>query len=214
MAGRLISTSGKSETSRKSPVSNSVSIEDLEVEAPEQAERDPDRLRRSMAIDLLVRGKSRNYVANKLGLSEFEVFRIEEDYYASQARLSEHAMLMKQIERLETVIDALYDRVVGDVWDLDPKVVEQMLKSIDMISELMGLKKQRVEAEVRVIQEQQVPIIISYVDFVEKQMMDKIRPLLTKAGQRQLEKKYDDWFSEATTMGAEIIDVPTAKMTL
>lgn len=214
MAGRLISTSGKSETSRKSPVSNSVSIEDLEVEEPEQAERDPDRLRRSMAIDLLVRGKSRNYVANKLGLSEFEVFRIEEDYYASQARLSEHAMLMKQIERLETVIDALYDRVVGDVWDLDPKIVEQMLKSIDMISELMGLKKQRVEAEVRVIQEQQVPIIISYVDFVEKQMMDRIRPLLTKAGQRQLEKKYDDWFSEATTMGAEIIDVPTAKMTL
>lgn len=161
---------------------------------------------------MLLKGKSRTAVADRLNLSEAEVFKIEEEYYASQEQLSEHAMLMKQIARLEKVMDTLYDMALDSYTEVDAKLVEQLLKSIDLVSELAGLKKQKVEAEVRLIAEQQVPIIINYVDYVQSAMMEHITPLLTKRGQRQLEAHRDEWLAEATTKGAEIIDAPTVTM--
>lgn len=167
-----------------------------------------------MAISMLVRGKSREQVAEKLSMTPAEVFRIEEAYYSAQEMLSEHAMLMKQLARLEMVIDVLFDRVTQSTFDLNPDFVKHLLSAIDSVSDLAGLKKQKIQAEVRVINERQVPIVINYVDFVTNHVLDKVRPYLTGEGVKELTDRKNDWLSEATTLGANIIDEPTAVMTV
>ena len=100
-----------------------------------------DLQRKSLVIRALLRGKPRSEVAERFQLSEAEVFRIEEDYYSSQESLSEHAQLMKHLARLEKLLDALWDSVVGKPLATNPDNVKTALATIEAVSDLAGLKK-------------------------------------------------------------------------
>lgn len=198
MTKRLIdSSTTSSERQRKRPGS-SISEADIPVGELVTDEEDVVRTKRELALDLVTRGRPRRQIANQLNMTEAEVFRIEEDYFASQEVLSEPAQLAKQMERLGIVLDKLWSIVVDNSYQLDAKLVEQLLKTIDLTSDLAGLKKTRMEAEVRVIQERQVPIIINFIDRVQTQMEGHLAPLLTDDGRRMLEAHRDEWLSEAT----------------
>ena len=198
MTKRLIdSSTTSSERQRKRPGS-SISEADVPVGELVTDEDDIVRTKRELALDLVTRGRPRRQIANQLNMTEAEVFRIEEDYFASQEVLSEPAQLAKQMERLGIVLDKLWSLVVDNSYQLDAKLVEQLLKTIDLTSDLAGLKKTRMEAEVRVIQERQVPVIINFIDRVQTQMEEHLTPLLTADGRRMLESHRDEWLSEAT----------------
>ena len=198
MTKRLIdSSTTSSEKQRKRPGS-SISEADVPVSELVTDEDDVVRTKRELALDLVTRGRPRRQIANQLNMTEAEVFRIEEDYFASQEVLSEPAQLAKQMERLGIVLDKLWSLVVDNSYQLDAKLVEQLLKTIDLTSDLAGLKKTRMEAEVRVIQERQVPVIINFIDRVQTQMEEHLTPLLTADGRRMLESHRDEWLSEAT----------------
>ena len=198
MTKRLIdSSTTSSEKQRKRPGS-SISEADVPVGELVTDEDDVVRTKRELALDLVTRGRPRRQIANQLNMTEAEVFRIEEDYFASQEVLSEPAQLAKQMERLGIVLDKLWSLVVDNSYQLDAKLVEQLLKTIDLTSDLAGLKKTRMEAEVRVIQERQVPVIINFIDRVQTQMEEHLTPLLTADGRRMLESHRDEWLSEAT----------------
>ena len=168
---------------------------------------------RALAVELLLRGKSRSYVADKLGITEAKVFAIESDHYNKQEMLGEHAFLMKQLTRLEALLDAVWDRVMQGYID-DPKEYEAALSVLKEISELAGLKKTKVQAEVRLIQEQQVPMIVNFVQQVVSDMEKKTAPLLTKKGVLELEAHREEWLAEATQNSVNLIEEPTTIMSL
>lgn len=173
-----------------------------------------DLQRKSLVIRALLRGKPRSEVAERFQLSEAEVFRIEEDYYSSQASLSEHAQLMKQLTRLEKLLDALWDSVVENPLATNPDNVKTALATIEAVSDLAGLKKTKVEAEIKLIQQQQIPVIVAFVESVQNNMEQHLFPLLTKRGQKQLEAHREEWLADATSSSASILEEPKADMTI
>lgn len=173
-----------------------------------------DLQKKSLVLRDLLRGKSRSDVASKFQMSEVEVFRIEEDYYSSQESLSEHAQLMKQLTRLEKLLDALWDSVVENPLAANPDNIKTSLATIEAISDLAGLKKTKVEAEIKLIQQQQIPIIVAFVESVQNNMEQHLFPLLTKRGQKQLEAHRDEWLADATSSSASILEEPKADMSI
>ena len=173
-----------------------------------------DLQKKSLVLRNLLRGKPRSEVADKFQLSEVEVFRIEEEYYSSQESLSEHAMLMKQLTRMEKLLDALWDMVVENPMSANPDNIKTTLATLEAISDLAGLKKTKVEAEIKLIQQQQIPIIVSFVEAVQSNMEQRLYPLLTKRGQKQLEAHREEWLADATSVSAAILEEPKADMSL
>ena len=93
-----------------------------------------DEAKRNLVVGALVKGGTRGDVAHQAGLSEAQVFRIEEEYYTGQAMLSEHARLMKQMARLDRVLGMLDARVQSALLsnpEGDPKYFDSILKAID-----------------------------------------------------------------------------------
>lgn len=173
-----------------------------------------DLQKKSLVLRNLLRGKPRSEVAAKFQMSEVEVFRIEEEYYSSQESLSEHAMLMKQLTRMEKLLDALWDMVVENPMSANPDNIKTTLATLEAISDLAGLKKTKVEAEIKLIQQQQIPVIVSFVEAVQSNMEQRLYPLLTKRGQKQLEAHREEWLADATSVSANILEEPKADMTL
>lgn len=173
-----------------------------------------DLQKKSLVIRSLLRGKPRSEVADRFQMSEVEVFRIEEEYYSSQESLSEHAMLMKQLTRMEKLLDALWDMVVENPMLANPDNIKTTLATLEAISDLAGLKKTKVEAEIKLIQQQQIPVIVSFVEAVQSNMEQRLYPLLTKRGQKQLEAHREEWLADATTVSANILEEPKADMKL
>nr|DAV97380.1 MAG TPA: hypothetical protein [Caudoviricetes sp.] len=179
-------------------------------------EEQVDEAKRNLVVNALLKGGTRGDVAHQAGLSEAQVFRIEEEYYTGQAMLSEHARLMKQLARLDRILGMLDARVQSALLanpDADPKYFEALLKAIDQVSDLMGLKKTRIQTEVRVIEERQVNIIVAFTRSVVEAMEAHLRPMLTMAGREQLEAKREEWLAQATQASAEILEA-TAPMEL
>ena len=170
--------------------------------------------KKSLIIRDLLRGRSRSDVASKIQMSEVEALRTEEEYYSSQESLSEHAMLMKQLTRMEKLLDALWDMVIENPLAADPDNIKTALATIDTISDLAGLKKTKVEAEIKLIQQQQIPVIVSFVEAVQSNMEQRLYPLLTKRGQKQLEAHREEWLADATSVSAGILEEPKADMSL
>lgn len=160
----------------------------------------------------LLRGKSRDEVADIEGLSVQEVADIEEMHFASIVPLSEQAMLMKQLGRLELLLDKAFEMTVDGFGNFND--VASTLAVIKEISELVGLKKTHLKAEVKVINERQVPIVVNYVNAVVNDLMGHVQPLLTKAGARQLEAHRGEWMVEATKSAADQLTLETSTLTM
>lgn len=164
---------------------------------------------RKLIIEQRARGKTYAELVERFKVDEETIHRIEEEYYSSQQSLSEHAMLMKQLSRLDMLLDVLYERVLGDQYDLNPDFLKHALAVISEISDLAGLKKQRIAAEIKIIEQQQVPLIVSFNDRVVESMLARVQPLLTKRGALELEAKKTGWMSESVKDAAEILDSTT-----
>lgn len=170
------------------------------------------KARERMALQLLIRGKSREDVAEFLGLEPKEVALLEEAYFSSSERLSETAMFQKQLMRLELLLDRAFDIVME--MDAEGANVASTLAVIKEISELAGLKKTRVEAQVKIIEERQVPLIVNFTQTVVNDMLEHIQPLLTKQGARQLEAKRETWLIEASDKAAEEMSPESITVTM
>lgn len=189
-----------------------------ETQLTEQSEHSSPSTREvkaKLAIKELVRGKSRQDVADKYGFTTAEMFRIEEDYYRGLDMLDEHAMLMKQLTRLETLVDILWDQIqtfglTNDKGDFGANL-SSAVALLREISELAGLKKKQVQSEVRIIQEQQVPMIVAYVDAVLREYDKKLDKYLTAKGRRELASKREDLYAEITAEPVKLLE-GTAEM--
>lgn len=202
---------GSSKTFQRKPKprttpSVSVSSEETIAHQGRIYENGVTEAQRTLIIEQRLRGKTHTELCERFNVDEETIRRVEEEYYASQKSLSEHAMLMKQLTRLDMLLDVLYENILGDHYDLNPDFVKHALAVISEISDLAGLKKQRLVAEVKIIEQQQVPLVISFNDRVVEAMLAKMQPLLTEQGVRELEAHRTEWLSESVKGAAEILD--------
>ena len=163
--------------------------------------------KKKLAVSMLLRGKSRDEVASKLGLSTAEVFRIEEEHYRTTETLDEHAMYLKQMRRMEMILDALWDQLIDHgTRAMDPDDLKGALALIGEMNDILNLKTTRVQTEVKIIQEQQTELIFGYVQAVLEEYTRRVSQYLTAKGKRELEAHQVDWVMEATQEPIAMLD--------
>lgn len=166
--------------------------------------------RREVAVSMLRAGKSAEAVMDKTGFSYSDLAVIEQTYYDGRELLDERAQTIKQMDRLDKLLDIALDQVLA--WGVaDEKGnfgsnLTAMTGLIREISELAGLKKKRVETEIRVIEEKQADLVVLFVGGVLDDFVTKITPLLTKNGQKQLASHREEWYASSIEGQAKVLD--------
>ena len=172
---------------------------------------DPElRGKRDMALSMLKRGIDRNKIVNATGFTSEELFVIEQAYYDNRQELSPRNMRIKQLDRLDALIDMAYSQIemfgLADEkgnWGANLQAVLAVLREI---SEVANLKRQTVTHEIRVIEEKQVTIMLSFTTQVLEEYTALVYPHLSAEARKALETNKADWFSQAVSKPAALLE--------
>ena len=172
---------------------------------------DPElRGKRDTALSLLKRGTERNKIISATGFTSEELFVIEQTYYDSRQELSPRNMRIKQLDRLDALVDMAYSQI--EVFGLaDEKGnwgqnLQAVLAVLREISEVANLKRQTVTHEIRVIEEKQVNIMLSFTNQVLEEYTALMYPHLSAKAKKALETNKADWFSQAVNKPAALLE--------
>lgn len=175
------------------------------------SDQDPDLVgRRNVALAMLKRGSDRDKIIDRTGFTSSELFIIEQSYYDSRDVLDERAQTIKQMDRLDTILDMAFDQVAtygltNDKGDFGANL-SAFVTIIKEISDLAGLKKKRVETEVRVIEDTQINIVTSYVAQVLDTYTEKLLPYLTSQGLQLLEEQKSTLYAESVDRPSKLLE--------
>ena len=166
--------------------------------------------RRDAALSLLKRGADRNKIIEATGFTSDELFIIEQTYYDSRQELSPRNMRIKQLDRLDALVDMAYSQI--EMFGLaDDKGnwganLQGLLAVLREISEVANLKRQTVTHEIRVIEEKQVAVMLSFTNQVLEEYTALVYPHLSAEAKRALETNKADWFAQAVTKPAALLE--------
>lgn len=172
---------------------------------------DPElRSKRDMALSLLKRGTERNKIIQATGFTSEELFVIEQSYYDSRQELSPRNMRIKQLDRLDALVDMAYSQIemfgLADEKGNWGQNLQAVLAVLREISEVANLKRQTVTHEIRVIEEKQVNIMLSFTNQVLEEYTALMYPHLSAKAKRALETNKADWFSQAVNKPAALLE--------
>ena len=172
---------------------------------------DPElRGKRDTALSMLKRGTERNKIIKATGFTSEELFIIEQSYYDSRQELSPRNMRIKQLDRLDALVDMAYSQI--EVFGLaDEKGnwgqnLQAVLAVLREISEVANLKRQTVTHEIRVIEEKQVNVMLSFTNQVLEEYTALMYPHLSPKARKALETNKADWFSQAVNKPAALLE--------
>lgn len=168
------------------------------------------RGKRDMALSMLKRGTDRNKIIHATGFTSEELFVIEQAYYDNRQELSPRNMRIKQLDRLDALIDMAYSQIemfgLADEkgnWGANLQAVLAVLREI---SEVANLKRQTVTHEIRVIEEKQVNVMLSFTTQVLEEYTALMYPHLSAEARKALEVNKADWFSRAVSKPAALLE--------
>lgn len=172
---------------------------------------DPElRGKRDTALSMLKRGVDRNKIVSATGFTSEELFVIEQTYYDNRQELSPRNMRIKQLDRLDALIDMAYSQIntfgLADEkgnWGANLQAVIAVLREI---SEVANLKRQTVTHEIRVIEEKQVNVMLSFTTQVLEEYTALVYPHLSAEARKALETNKADWFSQAVSKPAALLE--------
>ena len=172
---------------------------------------DPElRGKRDMALSLLKRGTERNKIIKATGFTSEELFVIEQSYYDSRQELSPRNQRIKQLDRLDALVDMAYSQIemfgLADEKGNWGQNLQAVLAVLREISEVANLKRQTVTHEIRVIEEKQVDIMLSFTNQVLEEYTALMYPHLSTKAKRALETNKADWFSRAVNKPAALLE--------
>ena len=172
---------------------------------------DPElRGKRDMALSLLKRGTERNKIIEATGFTSEELFIIEQSYYDSRQELSPRNMRIKQLDRLDALVDMAYSQIemfgLADEKGNWGQNLQAVLAVLREISEVANLKRQTVTHEIRVIEEKQVAIMMSFTNQVLEEYTALVYPHLSAKAKKALETSKADWFSQAVSKPAALLE--------
>lgn len=172
---------------------------------------DPElRGKRDMALSLLKRGTERNKIIKATGFTSEELFIIEQSYYDSRQELSPRNQRIKQLDRLDALVDMAYSQIemfgLADEKGNWGANLQGLLAVLREISEVANLKRQTVTHEIRVIEEKQVNVMLSFTNQVLEEYTALMYPHLSAEAKRALETNKSDWFSQAVNKPAALLE--------
>lgn len=172
---------------------------------------DPElRGKRDMALSLLKRGTERNKIIKATGFTSEELFIIEQSYYDSRQELSPRNQRIKQLDRLDALVDMAYSQIemfgLADEKGNWGQNLQAVLAVLREISEVANLKRQTVTHEIRVIEEKQVNVMLSFTNQVLEEYTALMYPHLSTKAKRALETNKADWFSQAVNKPAALLE--------
>ena len=139
--------------------------------------------RRDAALSLLKRGAARNKIIEATGFTSDELFIIEQAYYDSRQELSPRNMRIKQLDRLDALVDMAYSQIetfgLADDKGNWGANLQGLLAVLREISEVANLKRQTVTHEIRVIEEKQVAVMLSFTNQVLEEYTALVYPHLS-----------------------------------
>lgn len=172
---------------------------------------DPElRGKRDTALSMLKRGTERNKIIKATGFTSEELFVIEQSYYDSRQELSPRNMRIKQLDRLDALVDMAYSQIemfgLADEKGNWGQNLQAVLAVLREISEVANLKRQMVTHEIRVIEEKQVNIMLSFTNQVLEEYTALMYPHLSAKAKKALETNKADWFSQAVNKPAALLE--------
>ena len=172
---------------------------------------DPElRGKRDMALSLLKRGTERNKIIKATGFTSEELFIIEQSYYDSRQELSPRNQRIKQLDRLDALVDLAYSQIemfgLADEKGNWGQNLQAVLAVLREISEVANLKRQTVTHEIRVIEEKQVNVMLSFTNQVLEEYTALMYPHLSTKAKKALETNKADWFSQAVNKPAALLE--------
>lgn len=172
---------------------------------------DPElRGKRDMALSLLKRGTERNKIIKATGFTSEELFIIEQSYYDSRQELSPRNQRIKQLDRLDALVDMAYSQIemfgLADEKGNWGQNLQAVLAVLREISEVANLKRQTVTHEIRVIEEKQVNVMLSFTNQVLEEYTALMYPHLSAGAKKALEVNKADWFAQAVNKPAALLE--------
>lgn len=172
---------------------------------------DPElRGKRDMALSLLKRGTERNKIIKATGFTSEELFIIEQSYYDSRQELSPRNQRIKQLDRLDALVDMAYSQIemfgLADEKGNWGQNLQAVLAVLREISEVANLKRQTVTHEIRVIEEKQVNVMLSFTNQVLEEYTALMYPHLSTKAKKALEVNKADWFAQAVNKPAALLE--------
>lgn len=166
--------------------------------------------KRDAALSLLKRGADRNKIIQATGFTSEELFVIEQSYYDSRQELSPRNMRIKQLDRLDALVDMAYSQIemfgLADEKGNWGQNLQAVLAVLREISEVANLKRQMVTHEIRVIEEKQVNIMLSFTNQVLEEYTALMYPHLSAGAKKALEVNKADWFAQAVNKPAALLE--------
>jgi hypothetical protein len=166
--------------------------------------------KRDMALSLLKRGADRNKIIQATGFTSEELFVIEQSYYDSRQELSPRNMRIKQLDRLDALVDMAYSQIemfgLADEKGNWGQNLQAVLAVLREISEVANLKRQTVTHEIRVIEEKQVNVMLSFTNQVLEEYTALMYPHLSAGAKKALEVNKADWFAQAVNKPAALLE--------
>lgn len=157
-----------------------------------------------MIIDARNRGWSWYRIAEKYDQDPDVVYAEYMKFMESNSTVNEAEYRMLQLNRLEKMLDALWDLGIKQ-GSLDH--VKTMLPIIQEISKMLGLHKEKTITEIRVIEQRQVHLVVDYLDAVTDTLRQQIMETVTAKGAREkIDGKWDQWIADASERPLKAIE--------
>lgn len=155
---------------------------------------EPPTLADKLLVELRDRGNSWEEISDRFKIPADEVYQRYMAYVSKNA-VSDSEYRKIQLDRLEKIIDALWDMAIAQK-SLDH--IETLLKVLEQTNKLLGLNKQKAITEINVIDARQQTLVINYLDAVTDTLKSKVINTVTAAKTRnEIEGKWDEWVAGA-----------------
>lgn len=154
-------------------------------------------------VDYASQGMTLAQIAAKVGMDVEAVHERMTSYLENQATsMSVVQMRMLQLNRLERVIQALWDQVMAGDLMTQGRNVKNMIETVREITELMDLKKDRLRDEQVRLTQAQTQLVTTAIDVIRIGMLEKIVEILPEEFREVVEAM---WNSAFPAMAADAI---------
>lgn len=146
-------------------------------------------------VDYASQGMTLAQIAARVGMEIEDVHERMNSYLENQATsMSVVQMRMLQLNRLERVIQALWDQVMAGDLGTQGRNVKNMIETIREITELMDLKKDRLRDEQVRLTQAQTQLVTASIDAIRMGMLEKILEVLPEEARESVEMVWNTTF--------------------
>lgn len=154
-------------------------------------------------VDYASQGMTLAQIAAKVGMDVEAVHERMTSYLENQATsMSVVQMRMLQLNRLERVIQALWDQVMAGDLMTQGRNVKNMIETIREITELMDLKKDRLRDEQVRLTQAQTQLVTASIDAIRVGMLERVLEVLPEEAREAVEVT---WNTSFPAMAADAI---------